>query len=121
MNKEVEFGKYIGMELQKQEDGEAEVVLKVLPHHLNSQNIVHGGVFLAMMDLAMGAAASSYGTSVVTMDLQYRFFRPAKVGETVVAQGKVLKNGRTIVVTEGKMLCGDECIGAASGQFFKGQ
>ena len=116
MNKEVEFGKYIGMELQKQEDGEAEVALKVLPHHLNSQNIVHGGVFLAMMDLAMGAAASSYGTSVVTMDLQYRFFRPAKVGETVVAQGKVLKN-----VTEGKMLCGDECIGAASGQFFKGR
>ena len=121
MNKEVEFGKYIGMELQKQEDGEAEVALKVLPHHLNSQNIVHGGVFLAMMDLAMGAAASSYGTSVVTMDLQYRFFRPANVGETVVAQGKVLKNGRTIVVTEGKMLCGDECIGAASGQFFKGR
>ena len=118
-NSNSEFGQYIGMHLRKQENGEAEVELTVEKHHLNSQNIVHGGVLLSMMDLAMGAAASSFGGSVVTMDVQYRFFRPAHLGDSIVAQGHVLKNGKTIAVTKGTVYSDDTVLGEASGQFFK--
>lgn len=118
-NRNSEFGQYIGMHLRKQESGEAEVELKVEKHHLNSQNIVHGGVLLSMMDLAMGAAVSSLGGSVVTMDVQYRFFRPARLGEIIVARGQVLKNGKTIAVTKGMLYLDDTVLGEASGQFFK--
>lgn len=118
-NNTSEFGQYIGMQLVKQKEGKAEVSLTVEKHHLNSQEIVHGGVLLSMMDLAMGAAASSYGSAVVTMDLQYRFFRPARLGETIYARGEVLKNGKTIVVSKGAIYIDEQCIGEASGQFFK--
>lgn len=118
-NTNPDFGQYIGMHLVRQENGEAEVELTVEKQHLNSQQIVHGGVLLAMMDLAMGAAASSFGPSVVTMDLQYRFFRPARLGEVLRAQGKVVKNGHAIAVTKGIMYCAGQMLGEASGQFFK--
>lgn len=117
-NNNPEFGQHIAMDLVKQENGEAEVELTVEDYHLNSQKIAHGGVLLAMMDLAMGAAASSLGGSVVTMDLHYRFFRPARRGECICAKGKVLKKGDTIIVTKGTMFSEGQILGEASGQFF---
>lgn len=117
-NKNPEFGQHIAMNLVKQENGEAEVELTVEDYHLNSQKIAHGGVLLAMMDLAMGAAASSLAGSVVTMDLHYRFFRPARRGERLCAKGNVLKKGEAILVTKGTMYSEGQVLGEASGQFF---
>ncbi len=112
------FSHLLGMHLTKQQEGEAVVELDVDQSHLNSQNMCHGGVLMSMADLAMGAAASSFGGNVVTMDLQYRFFQPARLGEHVKAEGVVIRNGSKVIVTEGRLTIGDRLIGLTSGQFY---
>lgn len=114
----MEFSQSIGLELLEQADGHARVRLTLKEEHMNSSLIAHGGVLMSMADLAMGAAAHSLGPSVVTMDLQYRFFKPAMVGECVIADGMVVRFGRHIAVTEGTLHVGDRLIGHATGQFY---
>ena len=113
------FSVEAGMELVEVHDGYSRVELTIEAKHLNTQNIAHGGALMTMADLAMGSAAFSCGAPVVTMDMQYRFFRPVQPGDFVVAEGHVDKNGRNIKVTHADITVNGERVGYASGQFYR--
>lgn len=66
---------------------------------------VHGGVLSALVDMAVGGAlatlheASAGGVGQATLDLNVSFVGGAR-GDTLFAEGRIVKHGRTIAFGE---------------------
>lgn len=75
------FIEALGPELVAAAGGRSEVRLHLEERHENSLGVAHGGVVMALLDVAMVLAAKSSdpgGRGVVTVDMQTSFLRPAK-------------------------------------------
>jgi uncharacterized protein (TIGR00369 family) len=69
------------------------------PQHMNNFGIVHGGVLCTLLDVAMGSAARvKAGAPVMTIDMHVMFL--AAVRGVVIAEGRVLRAGRSILFAE---------------------
>lgn len=96
----------LDMRPQKAAGGHARVHLTVTNAHLRSREIMHGGVFAALLDASQGMAAASQapdGCDVVTMQLNVNFLRPAALGDELTATGDVVHSGRRTAVTRGEV------------------
>ncbi|HEU4965227.1 MAG TPA: PaaI family thioesterase [Bacilli bacterium] len=97
--------------------------MEVRPEISNRYGMLHGGILSTFIDTAMGATCfvvngTTYKT--VTLDLQVRFLKEAKQGNTLTCKTKLQKNGRTIAVLESHVYDElDNIIGSATGTFFK--
>ncbi|HXH84505.1 MAG TPA: PaaI family thioesterase, partial [Candidatus Tectomicrobia bacterium] len=69
---------------------------------------VHGGVLATLVDAAVGGALGTYGDEAAggvdqaTLDLNVSFVGAAR-GEALVAEGRVLRRGRTIAFGEARV------------------
>ena len=101
----VTFGDYLGLET-KRTDGGAEVRLEITDRALNSLGVAHGGVICSLVDHAIGAAvAFALGRSrrAVTAELKVNFLAPITAG-TVIARGRLLREGRRLIVGEAEVV-----------------
>ena len=88
----------LGYEFTDAGEGWAEVTFSASPRAHNVYGIVHGGVWLALADSAMGAALATIvgpDDRVITAQSEFRWLRPLK-GETIRARARVLRRGRTL-------------------------
>ncbi|QDV33046.1 PaaI family thioesterase [Tautonia plasticadhaerens] len=86
--------------------GPGRVSLRVGEQHLRSLGLMHGGVAAAMLDSFMGRAAftgSPAGHHLVTVQLNVHFIRPARVGDTLIADGEIQHNGRRSAVVRSEL------------------
>jgi uncharacterized protein (TIGR00369 family) len=91
------FLEHTGAALVRGEKGEAEVTLKIEPHHLQHLGFVHGGVISTLMDNTGWYAVVSNleeGFTSVTMEIKINYLRPAR-GEVLRAVASVKNQGRT--------------------------
>lgn len=86
-----------GMHLDSVSDGHAEGSAEVTESLLNPLGIVHGGVYVTMMDQAAGAVACTRGSMCRTVDCEVRFFAPAE-GEKLYSHAESIRLGRSIAV-----------------------
>src|SRR5690625_1063460 len=96
------FWEHIGLHEVELRVGKSVLELPIIHEITQSRKIVHGGVIATLVDAAVGAALRSNvpkGHGGVTIDLKVNYLRPA-VGEKLIARGKVVKQGRSIVVGE---------------------
>ena len=100
MSVEYPFVAHLGIERRMSEAGVSEVVLAPLPEHLNSFGVVHGGVLMTLLDVAMAAAARSLqaGMGVVTIEMKTSFLRPAR--GLLSGAGRVVQRGATLCFAE---------------------
>jgi uncharacterized protein (TIGR00369 family) len=106
----IPFVEQIGCQLQRFENGEAEVSLTVREdQHTNSFGVAHGGLMMTLLDVAMAHAARSLnkdlpdgGPGIVTIEMKTTFMRPG-VGD-IKAVGSVLHSSASLAFTEGKVL-----------------
>lgn len=96
------FMKHIGFHLETIEVGYVRGSLTISEEHKQQNYFVHGGVMATASDIVMGFAAYSvvpkhYG--VVTTDLSMSFLNPG-VGDTLIAEGRVVKAGGQLVFCE---------------------
>ncbi|MFN9186711.1 MAG: PaaI family thioesterase, partial [Betaproteobacteria bacterium] len=75
----------------------------------NSWGVGHGGVVMALLDVAMARAGRSLierdgrlGVGSVTVEMKTSFFRPAR--GTVVAHGRVLHRSTTMTYCEAELV-----------------
>jgi uncharacterized protein (TIGR00369 family) len=74
---------------------------------------VHGGVYSALVDTAVGGALSTLhesaegGVGQTTLDLNVSFIAGATGGE-IVAEGRILKRGRSIAFGEARITDGTD-------------
>jgi uncharacterized protein (TIGR00369 family) len=119
----IPFGALLGLQLQRYEDGEAEVSLDPSPDLLNSWSVVHGGVTMTLLDVCMSHAARSSAAAsgqdvrgAATVEMKTTFMRPA-LGP-VLCKAKMLHRTATLAFVEGSVYDGKgELVSHATGTF----
>src|SRR5688572_33426989 len=106
---DVPLHKLLGLDVvEVGEPGTATMAIPLTGNALGRTGNLHGGAVSLLCDLACAAAASTASTydptttALVTADLHVRYLGPA-TGESVRAEAKVVKAGRTLVVVQAEV------------------
>lgn len=92
----------IGFALTAVGEGRATIAFEAGPQHTNPKGTVHGGI---LCDIADAAMALAFGTTLgesetfTTLELKINFLKPVWQAR-LTAEGRVVKRGRTIGLTE---------------------
>jgi uncharacterized protein (TIGR00369 family) len=92
---------WLGAKLVRVAPGECEIQLPFKPELTQQHGYFHGGIIGTIADSAGGYAAFSLmplDASVLTVEYKMNLLAPGN-GDLLVARGRVLKQGRTLVVT----------------------
>ncbi len=95
----------IGATMPVVEAGYTEIHLPHKPEVTQQHGFIHGGVVGMIADSAAGYAANTLtpaDASVLTVEYKMNLLAPAD-GELLIAQGTVLKYGRTLTVTRAEV------------------
>jgi uncharacterized protein (TIGR00369 family) len=89
----------------------------VEPRHMNRSGAVHGGMLMAFADEVLGrtSAIASGGRTQATIQLDTHFVAPAREGEFVEAEGRIVRQTRSIMFLDGSLTVGDRVVATAHG------
>jgi uncharacterized protein (TIGR00369 family) len=93
----------LGAELADVASGRVAIALPVEPRLSQQHGFLHAGVVVAALDSACGYAALTLmpeDAEVLTVELKVNLLAPAS-GDRVVAEGEVVRAGRTLTVCRG--------------------
>ena len=96
------FPRSLGIELDMIEEGRARLSLEVTQRHLQLAGVMHGGAIATLIDTAVAFAivgASELGARFTTIEMKVNFLSPIREGR-VVADAKLIRDGRRIVVSD---------------------
>ena len=92
---------WLGLELVDGGDGWATVQMKPTEDMANMSGFVHGGMISTLADTAMGRAIRNATPGVaraMSFDLKLSFINAARIGEMLLATGRVIHAGRRTMV-----------------------
>jgi len=95
----------LGAKLETVEPGRCAISLVPRPEVSQQHGHVHAGVVAAIADSACGYAGYTLfppDSSVLTVEYKLNLLSPAR-GERIVAEGEVVKSGRTLVIARGEV------------------
>ena len=102
------------------EGGKAKAQYTPTPEFEGYKDILHGGILSALLDEVMIYSIIAQGIITVTIQMEVKFKKPAKIGETLFLEGQVTEDKGKILLTEGKAFNQDGTIIAESkGKFFR--
>jgi uncharacterized protein (TIGR00369 family) len=102
--KKIPFVQHLKIVTEALGQGTARLSLPVETEFTNSLGTVHGGVILSLLDVALCTAARTLhpdSTGVITIDLSTSFIGGGS-GERLIAEARVLKDGRSMSFVEGE-------------------
>ena len=118
---DIPFIKDLGVEFISAENGRAVFSLDLLPRHLNSWSVAHGGVLMTLLDVAMAAAGRSLDPAAgggVTVEMKTSFLQPANAGARLLASGHAFHRSSTMAFCDGEVRDADQrLIAKAMGTF----
>jgi uncharacterized protein (TIGR00369 family) len=96
----IPFVEHLGFELVKFEGGDSQIDFEPRSEHLNSFNVVHGGVCMTLLDVSMAAAARSldHEMGVVTIEMKTSFMQAAR--GKLVGKGNLMHRTATMAFTQ---------------------
>ena len=99
------YGTLNELELTVISPGHIKYVMPVQNKHLATPIAIHGGVLSAMMDAILGVASLSAscheGKLVSTVEFKINYLSPARLGDVLVGEGKVIQKGNRLIIAEG--------------------
>lgn len=104
VERHIPFVAWLGARVERVGDGEALVVVDLVPELLNNQGGGHGGVVMTLLDNAMANAALSrvaFTREVVTVDIHVAFLLPAT--GRLTATGRAIGGGRSVCFCEAQI------------------
>src|SRR5262245_59733217 len=100
------FWRHLGVEVDDAGEGWVRLRVPIRDELRNAVGApVHGGVYSAIIDMAVGGALGTLhaeaqgGVGQTTLDLNVSFLAAARQGD-IVAEGRIIKRGRTIAFGE---------------------
>ena len=102
--KKIAFAEHLGFYIEHLEDGMARLSCALRPEMTNRWGIAHGGVILTLLDVTLCMAARTQhpdSGGVMTIDMSTSFTNAGKV--KLLAEGRVLRPGRSVIFTEGEV------------------
>ena len=103
--KRIPFIGLLGIATDELGRGTAKLSLPVRAELTNSMGKVHGGVIMSLLDVALCTAARTLhpdSQGVITINLSTSFIGAAE-GERLLAEARVLKDGRSMSFVEGEV------------------
>jgi uncharacterized protein (TIGR00369 family) len=100
----------IGIEVVSVGEGETTMKLEAQERHSNPMGTIHGGILCDLADAAMGMSFYSTlgeGETFTTLELKMNYLRPFWTG-TLLAHGKVISRGKTVGLTECRVVDGKD-------------
>jgi len=108
------FPRYLGFELDQVEPGRARLGVEVRRELLQLQGVMHGGAIASLIDTAVAFAivgSSKSGSRFTTVEMKVNYLKPIRSGR-VVANARVIRDGKRIVVAECDVLDSDGSLAA---------
>ncbi len=97
------------------EDGVHRFTLAAEARHCNRHAIVHGGLMMTMIDLAMVVAAKrDWDEQLVTVSLNSEFVSAGREGELIEAEGELVHRGGSLAFVRGRVFVESRTLLAAS-------
>lgn len=101
--------------------GRASMALQLRAEFMNSWQVVHGGISMTLLDVAMGLAARSSvagAQAAATVQMSSSFLQPAgKSGDTVFARGRIHHRSSTLCFCDAELWNGEQLVAKAMGTF----
>lgn len=97
--------KMIGARLSEIDEGVAEFEVDFRPELSQQHGYFHAGIISTLIDTAGGCAGATMmppGSNVLTVEFKVNVLAPGD-GERLRARGEVIKSGRTLTITQGKV------------------
>ena len=98
----IPFIAHLGLVTEALGEGSARLWMPLPRHFTNSLGTAHGGVIMSLLDVALCTAARTLhpeSVGVVTIDMSTSFIGGGK-GDRLVAEARVLKDGRSMTFVE---------------------
>ena len=122
------FNAINGLKIVEWRDGNASLSVDLSPGHLNPLGLVHGGLFAAMLDVAL-AMSGSYRPVPddllpgLTLSLTLQYLTPLRLEDGfAIAKARRTGGGKLIFHAKGKVLAPDgRIIATATGVFKPGR
>lgn len=89
------FSVSTGVELLDVRDGYAAACMKIMPQHLNSSGICHGGAIFTLADSAFAAAVNSHEKLTLSISSNINFFKAISSG-ILYAEAKEIFNHKKL-------------------------
>ena len=97
--------KLIGARLTEIDEGIAEFEVEFRPELSQQNGFFHAGIVGTLVDTAGGCAGATMmapGSNVLTVEFKLNLLAPGD-GEKLRARGEIVKSGRTLTITQGKV------------------
>ena len=111
------FNKYVGP-VWRAEDG-SDFRFTVRDVHMNGGGALHGGMLMALADIAMGKtvqlALAADGQRAMTVSLSCDFIGAVKLGETIVTHVSITRRTRSIVFVTAALAVDERPVLTATG------
>lgn len=91
---------FLKMRLLELSPGYAKVALKLTAEHQNFNGLVFGGIVMAVADQAFAYAVNSVNRPNIASQFNIHFIAAARVGDELIAEGRVVKSGRRVSIAE---------------------
>jgi acyl-CoA thioesterase len=99
-NEKNQFAKNNGIRITKVSKGYAVAEMDVDSKKKNPIGTVHGGCLFTMADTCAGAAASSHGHWVTTVNAQVNYLNAARDSKHITAESSEIKVGKSLIVED---------------------
>jgi len=111
------------LNIQRLDEGEGYCTLgmEVRREMLNGFDIVHGGILFSLADSALAFAANTAGDQQVSLETSITYYKPAKVGDTVIAEAKRIHQTSRIGHFEVRISCGEVQLALMKGLVYNTQ
>jgi acyl-CoA thioesterase len=80
--------------------GYARVSMKLLPEYLNFNGVVFGSIVMAVADYAFSLAINSLSLPSLATQFNIHLLAPSAAGDELTAEGRVLRNGKRVGISE---------------------
>jgi uncharacterized protein (TIGR00369 family) len=117
----IPFVRDLGIELTTVEPGRSRLELDVLPRHMNGWGVVHGGVMMTLLDVAMAVAARALEPAAngsVTVEMKTTFMQAGPPDGRLAATGVCVHRSTTLAFCEAEIRdVNDRLLARATGTF----
>ena len=116
----VPFIEHLGLRFTEKSNGLVRLRLDPKPEFENSWGSLHGGVLMTLLDVALASAGRALDddcNGALTVEMKVNFI--AAAAGPVIAEGRALRAGRSLIFSEGELRSEDGTLLAKATGTFK--